>query len=138
MDAEMKEALRGYDLSWQSREGAPYSAADLTRVSAGSAAMIVLLRPDNVSVSHTSTPPPPPTMLIGILAQSDLNTDSVVQVIVHDSLGPISNCVRTFVCLCVQACLDFCGVLGVASCWGSAAIFISVPFHHAWSHAIHG
>ena len=50
MDAEMKEALRGYKLSWQSREGAPYAAADLTRVSAGSAAMIVLLRPESETV----------------------------------------------------------------------------------------
>ena len=53
MDAEMKDALRGYKLSWQSREGSPYSAGDLTRVSAGSAGMIVLLRPDSDAVGDT-------------------------------------------------------------------------------------
>ena len=47
MDGEMKDALKGYKMSWQSREGSPYAAADLTRVSAGSAGMIVLLRPDS-------------------------------------------------------------------------------------------
>ncbi|KAK9797001.1 hypothetical protein WJX73_002827 [Symbiochloris irregularis] len=54
MDAEMKQALRGYKLSWQSREGAPYSAADLTRVSAGSAAMIVLLRPESGDIKSSA------------------------------------------------------------------------------------
>ena len=50
MDSQMKDALKGYKLSWQSREGSPYAAADLTRVSAGSAAMIVLLRPESDQV----------------------------------------------------------------------------------------
>lgn len=57
MDGEMKEALKGYNLSWQSREGSPYAAADLTRVSAGSAAMIVLMRPESDQVSGNDAMP---------------------------------------------------------------------------------
>lgn len=47
MDTEAQTALRGYDISWQTREGAPYSANDLNRVSAGSAETIILMRPEN-------------------------------------------------------------------------------------------
>ena len=47
MDTEAQAALRGYDISWQTREGAPYSANDLNRVSAGSAETIILMRPEN-------------------------------------------------------------------------------------------
>ena len=50
MDDEMKTALRGYNISWQTREGSPYAAADLLRVSAGSASMIVLMRPESGEV----------------------------------------------------------------------------------------
>ena len=53
MDDEMKLALRGYNISWQTRQGSPYAAADLLRVSAGSASMIVLMRPESGEVrSH--------------------------------------------------------------------------------------
>ena len=37
-------------MSWQTREGAPYSANDLARVSAGSAQTIILLRPESAMV----------------------------------------------------------------------------------------
>ena len=40
----------GYNVSWQTREGAPYSANDLARVSAGSAQTIILLRPESAMV----------------------------------------------------------------------------------------
>ena len=50
MDEEMKMALKGYDISWQTREGSPYAAADLLRVSAGSSSMIVLMRPESGEV----------------------------------------------------------------------------------------
>lgn len=53
MDNEAQAALRGYNVSWQTREGAPYSANDLARVSAGSAETIILMRPENGRVSHT-------------------------------------------------------------------------------------
>ena len=51
MDSEVQSALKGYDISWQTREGAPYSANDLARVSAGAADTIILLRPQNGRVS---------------------------------------------------------------------------------------
>lgn len=50
MDSECQAALKGYNVSWQTREGAPYSANDLSRVSAGSASTIILLRPENQQV----------------------------------------------------------------------------------------
>ncbi len=53
MDTEAQAALRGYDISWQTREGAPYSANDLNRVSAGSAETIILMRPENGRVRST-------------------------------------------------------------------------------------
>ena len=51
MDDQMKDALKGYSISWQTREGSPYAAADLLRVSAGAASMIVLMRPESGKVS---------------------------------------------------------------------------------------
>lgn len=51
MDTEAQAALRGYNISWQTREGAPYSANDLNRVSAGSAETIILMRPEIGRVS---------------------------------------------------------------------------------------
>jgi len=33
MDADVQQALKGYKIRWQTREGAPYSAADLAKVS---------------------------------------------------------------------------------------------------------
>lgn len=50
MDSELQAALKGYNISWQTREGAPYSANDLARVSAGSASTIILLRPEGAEV----------------------------------------------------------------------------------------
>lgn len=54
MDAEAQSALRGYNISWQTREGAPYSANDLNRVSAGSAETVILMRPEIGRVSSIS------------------------------------------------------------------------------------
>lgn len=51
MDSEVQTALRGYNITWQTREGAPYSANDLSRVSAGDAESIILLRPENSRAS---------------------------------------------------------------------------------------
>ena len=51
MDGQMKAALKGYSVSWQTRQGSPYAAADLQRVSAGASSMIVLMRPEEGEVS---------------------------------------------------------------------------------------
>ena len=56
MDTEAQAALRGYNISWQTREGAPYSANDLARVSAGAAETIILMRPENARVSSIHPP----------------------------------------------------------------------------------
>ena len=32
MDGEVQGALKGYKVNWQTRQGAPYSAADLAKV----------------------------------------------------------------------------------------------------------
>ena len=50
MDAEVQAALKGYRIRWQTREGAPYSAADLAKVSASAASTVILMRPDNSRV----------------------------------------------------------------------------------------
>ena len=50
MDGEMKAALKGYNIQWQTRQGSPYAAADLQRVSAGASSMIVLMRPEEGKV----------------------------------------------------------------------------------------
>lgn len=47
MDGEVQGALKGYKVNWQTRQGAPYSAADLAKVSAGNADTIILLRPEH-------------------------------------------------------------------------------------------
>ena len=52
MDTEVQTALRGYNITWQTREGAPYSAHDLSRVSAGDAGSIILLRPETSRVKE--------------------------------------------------------------------------------------
>lgn len=50
MDAEVQQALKGYKIRWQTREGAPFSAADLAKVSASAASTVILMRPDNSRV----------------------------------------------------------------------------------------
>lgn len=50
MDADVQAALKGYKIRWQTREGAPYSAADLAKVSASAASTVILMRPDNSRV----------------------------------------------------------------------------------------
>ncbi len=50
MDAEVQAALKGYKIRWQTRQGAPYSAADLAKVSASAASTVILMRPDNSHV----------------------------------------------------------------------------------------
>lgn len=57
MDNEVQAALRGYNVSWQTREGVPYSAYDLARVSAGSASTIILLRPEEAQVRSSEANP---------------------------------------------------------------------------------
>jgi len=51
MDADVQQALKGYKIRWQTREGAPYSAADLAKVSASAASTVILMRPDNSRVA---------------------------------------------------------------------------------------
>lgn len=51
MDADVQSALKGYKIRWQTREGAPYSAADLAKVSASQASTVILMRPDNSRVA---------------------------------------------------------------------------------------
>lgn len=51
MDADVQAALKGYRIRWQTREGAPYSAADLAKVSASAASTVILMRPDNSRVA---------------------------------------------------------------------------------------
>lgn len=78
MDADVQAALKGYRIRWQTRKGAPYSAADLAKVSASAASTVILMRPDNSRVAfkdsdsaavrrqrlhqvcQQSPPPPPP------------------------------------------------------------------------------
>ncbi|KAL3158654.1 hypothetical protein ABBQ32_011397 [Trebouxia sp. C0010 RCD-2024] len=50
MDADVQAALKGYKVRWQTRQGAPYSAADLAKVSASAASTVILMRPDNSRV----------------------------------------------------------------------------------------
>lgn len=50
MDADVQQALKGYKIRWQTREGAPFSAADLAKVSASAASTVILMRPDNSRV----------------------------------------------------------------------------------------
>ncbi len=51
MDADVQQALKGCKIRWQTREGAPYSAADLAKVSASAASTVILMRPDNSRVA---------------------------------------------------------------------------------------
>ncbi|DBB14997.1 hypothetical protein WJX82_007629 [Trebouxia sp. C0006] len=51
MDADVQQALKGYKIRWQTREGAPFSAADLAKVSASAASTVILMRPDNSRVA---------------------------------------------------------------------------------------
>ena len=79
MDTEAQAALRGYQISWQTREGAPYSANDLNRVSAGSAETIILMRPENgrvcLSLKPLDTKPRYPTATyIQVVMQSSNST----------------------------------------------------------------
>lgn len=50
MDADVQAVLKGYKIRWQTRQGAPYSAADLAKVSASAASTVILMRPDNSRV----------------------------------------------------------------------------------------
>ena len=50
MDADVQAALKGYKIRWQTRQGAPYSAGDLAKVSASAASTVILMRPDNSRV----------------------------------------------------------------------------------------
>lgn len=52
MDQAVQAALKGYKIRWQTREGAPYSASDLAKVSASQASTIILMRPDNSRVEY--------------------------------------------------------------------------------------
>ena len=51
MDADVQSALKGYKIRWQTRQGAPYSAGDLAKVSASAASTVILMRPDNSRVA---------------------------------------------------------------------------------------
>lgn len=51
MDADVQAALKGYRIRWQTRQGAPYSAGDLAKVSASAASTVILMRPDNSRVA---------------------------------------------------------------------------------------
>ncbi|KAK9814063.1 hypothetical protein WJX72_000188 [[Myrmecia] bisecta] len=53
MDLEVKAALAGYRIDWQTRSGAPYAVADLDKVSAGRADTVILLRPDGCDNAAT-------------------------------------------------------------------------------------
>ena len=52
LDAELRQSLRGYDLEWHTRQGAPHSIIDLNRVAAGQAKSVVLLNPDGETEVH--------------------------------------------------------------------------------------
>lgn len=52
MDQAVQAALKGYNIRWQTREGAPYSASDLAKVSASQASTVILMRPDNSRVQY--------------------------------------------------------------------------------------
>ena len=52
MDQQVQAALKGYKIRWQTREGAPYSASDLAKVSASQASTVILMRPDNSRVKY--------------------------------------------------------------------------------------
>ena len=51
MDAELRAALKGFQIEWHTRVGFPHSVSDLQRVAAGQARNIILLNPDDEEVS---------------------------------------------------------------------------------------
>jgi len=50
MDEELRHSLKGYQIEWHTRSGAPHCSSDLERVAAGQAKNIILLD-NNVEVS---------------------------------------------------------------------------------------
>ena len=53
MDEELRHSLKGYQIEWHTRSGAPHCSSDLERVAAGQAKNIILLDSD-VEVWHLS------------------------------------------------------------------------------------
>ena len=49
MDDELRHSLKGYNIEWHTRSGAPHCSSDLDRVAAGQAKNVILLD-NNVEV----------------------------------------------------------------------------------------
>lgn len=50
MDKQLRTAMRGHNMAWHTRMGAPHNLNDLHRVAAGQARTIILLEPENGEV----------------------------------------------------------------------------------------
>ena len=56
MDDELRHSLKGYNIEWHTRSGAPHCSSDLDRVAAGQAKNVILLD-DNTEVGYLKLPP---------------------------------------------------------------------------------
>lgn len=56
MDDELRHSLKGYNIEWHTRSGAPHCSSDLDRVAAGQAKNVILLD-NNVEVGPLQVVP---------------------------------------------------------------------------------